>query len=803
MHNLTITFDEGPVGLDVRRVAIHEHISQTFEAEVYALGPDPDLDFEVLVQKGATLEIQNGRPGPTDGRRRFCGVIASMDLVEIEDGGASLFRARLVPRLWLLTQRVGARVFQHQTAVQIVTSLLDEWKVEHRWQLSDEHPQLEIRTQYQETDYAFVERLLAEAGIAYYFSEDPESNSLLILTDAPQAREPRPPLPFQATPRPEAGLDYATAVRFAQRVRPGKVTLRDHDFRREPEYELLGEAEDGAAGDGTPPLEVFGFDPGGFIVEKGTELLEDQIDKLPSMAKSQIDKLTKGEVDKLADKVEEKVKNAIGSGLGDMLGDAAGKLTEKVGDKLADKISGMISDKVVAPLTAKIKSGLGMAGDDKGAARFNADSGGTRASKQLEQARADRRLVAFATNAIDLAPGVVTSIVDARSELSENLLVVEVTLEATPEDEWSQQVRATFGSAAYRPRSTSDKPRMQGLQSALVVGPEGDSIYTDELGRVRLQFHWDRLGKRDSDSYCWARVAQGWAGPGYGLITLPRIGHEVLVAFLEGDPDQPVVVGRLFNGTSPPPYPLPAHKTRSVWRSSSTPGDGSGFNEIMFEDRAGEELLFVQAERDRIELIKRNHLEHVGNDAKVAVGQDRETEIGANDMAQIGQRYRVSMAQLADSAAQTHFEMVDQRIVLSTGEASITLEGPNITLAAKGMIKIVSSDDSVEIQGGPWVKINCDSEADVEASTYSMKKLEGVARDQDGSPLAGFTLQIEDAEGNVQQITTDAEGRYNAMVVPGGAKVSAPGFKVGAPGAPADALSDEPVDAEPEDPELI
>lgn len=793
MNNLLLVFEDDSVRLDVRRVAIAEHISQTFEAEIYALGQSSDLDLEPLIDRGATLAIESG-----SGRRRWVGVVASMELVEIEPSGASLYRTRLVPRLWLLTQRTNARVFQHQSAVAIITTLCDEWRVPHRWQLSEEHPRIEIRTQYGETDYAFVERLLAEAGISYYFSEDPDSDSLLVLTDAPHTRSARARIPFQATAQPEAGIDYATRVRVAHGVRPSTVTLRDHDFRREPEYALLGTGGGGAPADGTPSREVFGFDPGGFIVERASALVAEQLDRLPGAAKRQIDQLTKGQVDKLAEKVED----AVGAQLGGVAGDAAGKLTEKLGDRLADKISGIISQQVVAPFAAKVKSGLGLVGDDKGAARFDADAGGVRANKALEAARADQRMVSFATNAIDLAPGVVTGIDHPRADLSRDILVIEMTLEATHDDEWSQHVRATFAAVPYRPRALCEKPRMQGMQSAIVVGPEGDDIYTDELGRVRVQFHWDREGTRDSDSYCWTRVAQGWAGAGYGLIAIPRIGQEVLVAFLEGDPDQPVVVGRLFNGTAPPPYPLPAHKTRSVWRSCSTPGDGSGFNEIMFEDRAGEELLFMQAERDRIERVKRNALEVIGNDQKIAVAEDRQTEIGANDMAEIGQRYRVSMTQLEDSAAQTHFEMVDQRIVSSTGEASIVLEGPNITIAAKGVIKLVSSGDTVEIQGGPWVKINCDAEADIEASTFSMQRVEGVARDQDREPLANATLQIEDAEGNVQHVTTDERGAYSAMVMPGDAKISAPGYKAGAPGSSLDAMSEGPMSVEPEDPEL-
>src|SRR5262249_25665039 len=152
----------------------------------------------------------------------------------------------------------------------------------------------------------------------------------------------------------------------------------------------------------------------------------------------------------------------------------------------------------------------------------------------------------------------------------------------------------------------------------------GEEIHTDEFGRVRVQFPWDRQGKNDEESSSWLRVSQGWAGTGFGLINLPRVGQEVLVGFLEGDPDQPIIVGRVFNKANPVPYRLPQHKTRSTWKSRSSPG-GNGFNELMFEDLAGRELVYVQAERDLRKLVKNDETITVGNDRQKLVKND-ETE---------------------------------------------------------------------------------------------------------------------------------------------------------------------------------
>jgi type VI secretion system secreted protein VgrG len=187
------------------------------------------------------------------------------------------------------------------------------------------------------------------------------------------------------------------------------------------------------------------------------------------------------------------------------------------------------------------------------------------------------------------------------------------------------------------------------VQTATIVGPSGEEIHTDEYGRVRVQFPWDREGKSDDNSSCWIRVVQGWGGTGYGMVVLPRIGQEVLVSFLNGDPDAPVVVGRVFNATEAVPYKLPDHKTRSTWKSDSSPGSG-GFNEIMMEDLAGKELVYMQAQKNLRKLVKNDETITVGNDRQKYVlknetettGQDR-TEVTGRDRTEITDKDRTTM----------------------------------------------------------------------------------------------------------------------------------------------------------------
>lgn len=185
-------------------------------------------------------------------------------------------------------------------------------------------------------------------------------------------------------------------------------------------------------------------------------------------------------------------------------------------------------------------------------------------------------------------------------------------------------LRCIPSDVPFRLNRRTAQPRVGGPQTAVVVGPAGEEIWTDQYGRVKIQFHWDRLGNMDENSSCWIRVAEYWAGSGFGGIHLPRIGQEVIVDFLEGDPDRPIVVGRVYNANNMPPYELPTNATQSGWKSrSSKGGDPSNFNEIRFEDKKGSEEVFMQAEKDMNTNVKHNQ--------SVTVGADRTKTIGANE----------------------------------------------------------------------------------------------------------------------------------------------------------------------------
>ncbi|HFD31954.1 MAG TPA: type VI secretion system tip protein VgrG [Gammaproteobacteria bacterium] len=210
---------------------------------------------------------------------------------------------------------------------------------------------------------------------------------------------------------------------------------------------------------------------------------------------------------------------------------------------------------------------------------------------------------------------------------------------------YNNQFRCIPANVPFRPPKQTPKPTVLGQQTAIVVGPAGEEIYTDEFGRIKVQFHWDRLGEKDENSSCWLRVAQQMAGRQWGAIFIPRIGHEVIVSFLEGDPDQPIVTGCVYNADNMPPYTLPANKTQSGWKTRSSSGGGSSnFNEIRFEDKKGSEELFIQAEKDQNINVKNdesttignNRTENVGNDESITIGSNRTENVGVDESITIG-----------------------------------------------------------------------------------------------------------------------------------------------------------------------
>jgi type VI secretion system secreted protein VgrG len=270
------------------------------------------------------------------------------------------------------------------------------------------------------------------------------------------------------------------------------------------------------------------------------------------------------------------------------------------------------------------------------------------------------------------------------------------------------------GREVFRPLRATPKPFVQGPQTAVVVGPGGEEIWTDKYGRVKVQFHWDRYGKRDENSSCWIRVSHPWAGSNWGMVALPRIGQEVVIDFLEGDPDQPLITGRVYNADQMPPYELPANATQTGIKSrSSKGGSGANANEIRFEDKKGSEQLLIHAEKnqdievendethwvghdrrktvdnDETTLVKHDRTETVGNNEKITIGVDRTESVGSNETIAIGaNRTETVGANESISIASNRTKSVGASETVSVALQRTHTVGVNETIAVGGAQEI-------------------------------------------------------------------------------------------------------------------
>ena len=294
----------------------------------------------------------------------------------------------------------------------------------------------------------------------------------------------------------------------------------------------------------------------------------------------------------------------------------------------------------------------------------------------------------------------------ANSAFNQDWLVVRVehfgkqtgSLDEEAGEEGNRYENTLFLIPHNKPWRSPLKPRpiIRGTQVAHVTGPEGEEIYCDEWGRVKLQFPWDRLGNFDEHSSCWVRVVQGWAGAQYGNMMIPRIGHEVLVKFLNGDPDQPIVVGRTYHSTTEPPYELPKHKTRMTIKSKTH--KGNGFNELRFEDEMGREEVFIHAEKDLNHIVKHDETTQVGHDRTEQVGRNETIHIGNDRMERVGQDEDLTINRdQIRSIGRNRITKIEKDDILNVNN------NRRVNVHADSLIK-VGQDLTIEIaQNGSWV----------------------------------------------------------------------------------------------------
>ena len=627
--------------LDVRRYVIEEEMSGLFSAAVWATSARADLNLEAIVDQEAAIRVVSGHKLSARAGRTWLGVCAEARLVSVETTGESQYFLRVVPRLWLLDQRIDYRVFQHKSTPAIVKQILERWGVTATWKIDDAaYKKHWYKIQYGESDYALVSRLLEDAGIAFIVDHEEDKKSELIFADKLHGGTKREEkLHFVANPNQARDEEYVTNVTVRHGVRPGAVTLRDHDLRR-PGFALFAHAT--SKHEHEAKLEHYEFAPGSFLVE------------------------------------------------------------------------GAKSDP---------------AADDQGGYRHDENWGKAAAERRLDALRADKLRLSFDGNCIDLDPGLLVAFdnhphPDLAAE--RQFLVTRTRLEGKAAAECRVHAEAVVASEHYRPPRRTPRPVVRGVQSALVVGPTGaDAIHTDEHGRVRVQFPWDREGKRDDHSSCWLRVSQACAGPGFGTLHLPRIGHEVLVEFAGGNPDEPLIVGRLFSPTRPYPHSLPGKQMVSAWRSSSNPG-ADGANELSFDDSSGAERVTLQVERDFYQLVKNDELVTVGaNRGKHVKGDELEAGEGSLHETTVGNRVEIDQAKstaVADKKLDhlvkgTRHERIDgDQWAYTGGDQHLSVAGSRRLLVEKAAHRTVKGEEREAIEGLDATGIGKDSRESAAAS---------------------------------------------------------------------------------------
>lgn len=617
-----------------------EELSRPFGFSLSLKSAEVALDPAAIVGTSATVSVMHA-----DGMIRHFNGIVSRFMQSGLDADFAYYSAELVPALWLLSLSRDRAIWQNQTPVEIIETLLNANSISFENRLTGSYDTREYCVQYDESPLDFISRLMAQEGIFYFFSCSDGAHTL-VLADAPDAI---------------ADCDRATLV---MRGRGDDRNWADSMLRFEAGGRLV-----------TQNFSAADFD----YLQPSTALL------------------------------------ASVSG-------ASGR--------------GTIYD--YPHLRNSIDSGKQLLG-----VRSQAS--------QLEAATASGE---SGCNSLH-AGGAFTLTEHPNPKLNARYALRRVTHRAT-ENGYSNHFEAFPATATFRPPHSMPQPRVAGSHSAIVVGPDGEEIWTDALGRVKVKFHWDRADVTDDTASCWVRVAQAWAGNGWGSLFIPRIGQEVIVSYLDGDPDRPIITGSVYNGEQATPVELPARQMQSVIRSRPTKtGDGKSAsseieggrihgNEIRFDDKQGDEELYLHAERDlKIDIeddlettLYQGSEEHLvkKGDRTIEVTQGSETHTvgGTRSLSVTGDERHENSAAFAHTVAKGYtLDITEDMEQTVKGSSTIKVSGDlvidvtgSITFKAGSTLQMSSGTD-MTVKAGAGLKSSA-------AASYAVKagadlKLEGLS----------------------------------------------------------------------------
>jgi type VI secretion system secreted protein VgrG len=670
-----------------------EALGTPYRYDLTLLSDDPNLPMDKLLGQSLTVHIQLD----TGDTRYFNGIVTYFAKT-----GMAMKHTRYVvilnPKLSLFDYTRDCRIFFDGDAPTHATDVLAQRGfTDVQSSVQGSHRMREYTVQYRETDLNFVQRLLEEEGIYYFFKHEKDKHTL-IMADSASAHGPVSGyesilyLPKQRKQAREEEHFWTLSV--AGSLYPGKFSvLRGYDYTKPKAKQAQIEQQ-------VSPLAQPGSD---FEDYDYPGALSEQTD-------AEAEALVRIEGDHVANTLIEVEGNTMGLGVGDLV---------------------------------KLHKPLSIPGE------FN---------PFWDEADFDKEYL----------------ITTASYSISIN------QYETGDVAETDEPFKATYtlldSQSHFRPSRTAQKPRIEGPQTALVVGPAGDEIYTDKYGRIKVQFDWDRLGSRDEQSSIWIRVAQVWAGKQWGAIHIPRIGQEVIVEFLEGDPDRPIVTGRVYNTDSMPPYALPDNKTQSGIKSrSSKGGTADNFNEIRFEDLKGKEELHIQAELDMSTNVKRNQTLYVGGDQNVTIHGNQTVEVHGTDE-KTGKKLPVqSVTNVTGKhtfdASDTIKIQAPTSITLECGGSTIVMEPGKIAITAGGGATVVLDANALTQAAGGGKTLHDANVLHVASGGGQILIDANVKAGAAGGAQMALDANVkaESAGGSKIQLDTNAamEGAVNAQVKAG------------------------------------